>query len=218
MRNQEFIDGMNYIRGYHGTFNSSEKEIKEKGFIPSKGKKHWLGDGVYFYRDDKAQAETWTVNKRKYLLAEGKEIAENLKGRVCQLNLIIRDEEFLNLDSQDGAEYMSKLFNDLLESLGIEDTGGVRTKTNLFLMNQALFKLVDKKYKVIQRTYPVKSGRFDKHRSVPLNTLMFLPIKRGKSTSKTEQPYIKTPLLNGCQVVVRDSSLIKQRDLQWFAC
>lgn len=218
MKEQEFQNGMNYIRGYHGTFNSSENRIKSHGFTPSEGEKHWLGDGVYFYRDDRTQAEIWTRNKKKYLLQSKKESSDNLQGRVCQINLMIKDDEFLNLDSRDGAEYMFTLFNDLLESLGIEDVGGLRAKTNLYLMNMALFKLVDKKYKVIQRTYPVKSGRFDKHQFVPLNTLMFLPIKRGKSTTSKEKPYIETPLLNGCQIVVRDLSLIEQQELQWFAC
>lgn len=43
---------------YHGTVKSKYIKIEKEGFKISKGKKHWLGDGVYFFKYSK-DAESW---------------------------------------------------------------------------------------------------------------------------------------------------------------
>lgn len=58
--------------GFHGTLRDKKDSIKEKGFEKSIStiiKKHWLGDGVYFFEDEYYAAE-WNIldierNKKK---------------------------------------------------------------------------------------------------------------------------------------------------------
>lgn len=65
--------------GFHGTDLANTVSIVRKGFIPSKGDDHWLGDGIYFFLDGLSrtpdtQAENWAIaqswdnkeNRRRY--------------------------------------------------------------------------------------------------------------------------------------------------------
>ncbi len=50
--------------GYHGISRSEFEKIEKRGFKSSKGKKDWLGDGVYFWESTPATAKWW-VNSRE---------------------------------------------------------------------------------------------------------------------------------------------------------
>jgi len=66
-----------YVTGYHGTDAACADSVMGKNFNESKGKYHWLGDGVYFFTkgisvspsDDArkwAVAQAWNADKKKY--------------------------------------------------------------------------------------------------------------------------------------------------------
>ncbi|WPX08550.1 hypothetical protein [Anaerocellum danielii] len=53
--------------GYHGTTRESAiKILASKKFLISRGKKQWLGEGVYFFENDLKQAYNWCTKARKY--------------------------------------------------------------------------------------------------------------------------------------------------------
>ena len=53
--------GMFKITGYHGTDLSVAEDILRNGFHCKNSKEHWLGDGIYLYKD-RQLAEWWTTN------------------------------------------------------------------------------------------------------------------------------------------------------------
>ncbi|MFD2368521.1 hypothetical protein ACFSO0_00615 [Brevibacillus sp. GCM10020057] len=56
----------NYL-GYHGTTReSADKILSEQRFPFSVDDEEWLGDGVYFFENDRKQAEYWCTKVRKY--------------------------------------------------------------------------------------------------------------------------------------------------------
>lgn len=59
------IYGMKNITLYHGTdLDAAELILKEKKFVWSPNKEHWLGNGFYFY-DDLSLAKWWTTKPTK---------------------------------------------------------------------------------------------------------------------------------------------------------
>ena len=63
-----YTKGKNFeCKAYHGTKIELAKEIiHSKKFIRSTEEQEWLGDGVYFFQDDKRQAEDFCYKARKY--------------------------------------------------------------------------------------------------------------------------------------------------------
>jgi hypothetical protein len=54
---------MNYNKVlYHGTSKTNAKNILNRGFNKSKGDRHWLGDGIYFFEDE-IHAYHWILEK-----------------------------------------------------------------------------------------------------------------------------------------------------------
>ena len=202
----------NYIKGYHGTLKQYKEAIVSGGFKPSKGQKHWLGEGIYFFRDDKRQAEVWaSLEQRKHrhksIYREKPELFQ--KCVICWLGTI-DDEHFLNLDSRSGAEEFLEHVQDVTKAL--RKTGKI-FEYDEWQLNHLYYKTLNSKYKVIQRTFPVPSGH-DANEEIPFNSLMFLKVRVG---GKKEE-IIKTNLVNGCQIVVRDSSIIVTANLTSYAC
>lgn len=79
--------------GYHGTFCDCIESINQNGFISQHNTDHWLGQGIYFYKDDEEQAKVWAfVKRKKHARYLDKEIA------VFKVTINIEDNEFLNLN------------------------------------------------------------------------------------------------------------------------
>ena len=57
-----FVDGGDYVTGYHGTCAENSAGIERSGFLPSTGEQNYLGDGVYFFTQS-LLAERWAVEK-----------------------------------------------------------------------------------------------------------------------------------------------------------
>ncbi|MGJ9384142.1 hypothetical protein [Salipaludibacillus sp. CF4.18] len=54
------------INGFHGTKKDFAETIcEEKEYVYSVRKNHWLGQGVYFFRNDPDQAMSWALNSTK---------------------------------------------------------------------------------------------------------------------------------------------------------
>ncbi|WP_214808553.1 MULTISPECIES: hypothetical protein [unclassified Exiguobacterium] len=203
------------MRAYHGTSLTNVDSIVQKGFIPSTGENQWMGEGVYFFREDLEQAKVWAYHEKSRLLKRKQYTkARKYKGCVFEWKSEFPEENFLNLDTREGAIYYHQHlseYQEMIESEGLEIEG------NWWYHNSLCYEGIDDKYKAIQRTFSVPS-KYDEHDTMIFNTLMFLPIKKGKDTKEIEVPNIETHLLNGCQIVVRDSDLIQQGQLDWLAC
>lgn len=68
MKKLSFGDDTTVMKAYHGTSLKNAESIMENGFRPSVGEKHWLGDGVYFFREDDAQAQVWAYHEKHNLI------------------------------------------------------------------------------------------------------------------------------------------------------
>lgn len=215
MEKLSFGDDTTVLKAYHGTSLKNAESIIKNGFRPSVGVRHWLGDGVYFFREDKEQARTWAYHEKRKLRAQGKHWKANkYRGCVFEWKTILSEEEFLNLDTRSGAICYSEHLEEFMEMI---DEEGIQIPGNWWYLNSLCYEGIDEKFKVIQRTFSVPSA-YDKHDTTIFNTLMFLPIKTGKDNEEIEVPNIPTHLINGCQVVVRDPKLITQDALKWLAC
>lgn len=215
MKKLFFGDDTTVMKAYHGTSLKNAESIMENGFWPSVGEKHWLGDGVYFFREDDVQAQVWAYHEKHNLIKKRKyREAKKYKGCVFEWKTILSGEEFLNLDTRSGAIYYSEHLEEFMEMI---DEEGIQVPGNWWYLNSLCYDNIDEKFKVIQRTFSVPSA-YDKHDTTIFNTLMFLPIKTGKDKEEVEVPNIPTHLINGCQVVVRDPQLISQEALKWLAC
>lgn len=62
---------MHYIRSFHcfhgTTTNRFDEIVKDRKFIFKQRKNHWLGNGVYFFLDDREKAAWWakTISRRE---------------------------------------------------------------------------------------------------------------------------------------------------------
>ncbi|MCK4258845.1 MAG: hypothetical protein KAX49_07695 [Halanaerobiales bacterium] len=93
--------------GYHGTFVDCVKNILDNGFIFHQRKDHWLGQGIYFYKDDLNQAKVWaTVKSRNNLHYRDKEVA------VIKVILKVKKDKLLNLNLR---EDVKKILNFALQ-------------------------------------------------------------------------------------------------------
>ena len=56
---------MTLISGFHGTFADCVENIKDQGFTSQRNPAHWLGQGVYFYKDDYDSALMWARGQKR---------------------------------------------------------------------------------------------------------------------------------------------------------
>lgn len=139
---------------YHGTNDIASKSIMENGFrIPSFSRNdHWLGNGVYFFREDCEQAFMW--GRSKFLRDKGtKEI------HVIRAHIEIEEENYLNLDTRNGMNKLRRFLRDfrkLLSNYSINLDEVSEEELRCFIMD-----LLPSEYNAVQRTFPVESKVFD---------------------------------------------------------
>jgi hypothetical protein len=80
------------IELYHGTDEKWISSILSDGFVAKENRRHWLGNGIYFYTD-KALAEWWTTNPSDKF---GNNIATPA---IIQCTLVAADSEVFDLRS-----------------------------------------------------------------------------------------------------------------------
>lgn len=137
---------------YHGTNNIYSRRIMQDGFkLPEAPRKdHWLGNGIYFFREDQEQARLFALHKFK-------DDDNSKQIHVLGTKLEIGKEKVLNLDSRDG---MNRLRTHVREFKELLRKSRVTTKQPKELRHLVM-GLLPKEYNVIIRTFCVESI-FDK--------------------------------------------------------
>ncbi|MBS1007802.1 hypothetical protein [Leuconostoc suionicum] len=99
------------LNAYHGTDAESAKNIlSERKFQFQSRDNHWLGDGVYFFIDDKDEAEWWSIMAVRHKNRHGSSVSQ---GAVLFVPIICEKSCILDLDTySDG-----KIFEDFIESI-----------------------------------------------------------------------------------------------------
>lgn len=140
---------------YHGTDEDSAINIMSEGFaFPQEIRDdHWLGNGIYFFREDHEQALSWAFNKVENPKFFGK------KAAVLQGKITVHQKNFLNLDSRGGLMELEKLFRTMLD--GILQRGLAFENKNEAQCRHLLFSSLPDEYYVIQRTFKTPSTKYD---------------------------------------------------------
>lgn len=183
-----------YLELFHGT---SEKFaniiIKEKNFKTGRVRDdHWLGQGIYFFREDYSQAQTWAKYKIKNTLSlRGHNVA------IINTSISVLNNIFLNLDTKSGLDYFKSFlesYNEYAKEMKIEiNVKDADPKKETKLMCLYCNVLPDE-IKIIQRTFRVESKFFDKSselREVGLH-------------------------LHGVQICIRDKNVIDYQNTKIF--
>lgn len=137
-----------YLNLYHGTNETSSKQILKSGFKISVGKRedHWLGDGIYFFREDEEQARIWGQNRYK---------GRHHKVVVLETNISIDSVNYLDLDSPRGLAYFQEHVDKMerkLESMGVQLKSDDANK-----LRHLACGMLSEECKVIKRTFEGRS-------------------------------------------------------------
>jgi len=84
---------------YHGTIQRFADNIKNtKEFKIETRNNHWLGNGVYFFVNNRYEAEWWSEQAKKKFIRENKPDKTKVKRQVIRLQVKIDPEKLLDLD------------------------------------------------------------------------------------------------------------------------
>lgn len=143
--------------GFHGTVESCAVEIDKSQYfeLGEPRPDHWLGQGVYFYREDEEQAFVWAKKK----VEKNRRFSGQLP-RVIEVFLEAKESNFLNLDTRTGLIRLLVFFDQLkkqgLTIEGNEDIERLPAKIRSFLLS-----LLPETIWMIQRTFKVEKSIFD---------------------------------------------------------
>lgn len=98
------------VTAFHTTNKSKVQSILDYGFYPSKGRKHWLGQGAYFYRD-KYFAVQWGIIGVDKTIENIEMFLE--KCAIMSVDLDFTTNEVLDVNTPDGYS----IFLELKESI-----------------------------------------------------------------------------------------------------
>ncbi len=141
---------------YHGTFGNAAKSIeKDQSFLESElNKDHWLGRGVYFFREDEEQALLWA----NYKIKNTKKL-EKQDSSVVEVILKVEDNKYLNLDTRRGLATLEKHITEMDKEVRVIFNS--MDHANVEGLRAYLLSLLPDDIWVIQRSFLVKSV-FDK--------------------------------------------------------
>lgn len=130
------------IRGYHGTLLERAKKILAGNYkIGHKRNDHWLGQGVYFFREDYEQARSWTIPIMR----------RNQKdGAVLITTFSIDSDAVMDLDSRKGLSDFVKL-KERYHEFCIKNK--IEIVANENVLRCAICDEIPKEIKVILRTF-----------------------------------------------------------------
>lgn len=184
-----------YLALFHGTSEKFANIIlKEKNFKMGHVRDdHWLGQGIYFFREDYSQAQTWAKYKIKNTTSL---IGHN--AAVINTNIFVLNNNFLNLDTKSGLDYFKNFlesYDEYAKEMKIEinvrdDDPKKETKLMCLYCN-----VLPDEIKLIQRTFRVESNFFDKS-----NELREVGLH-----------------LHGVQICIRDKNIINYQDTKIFS-
>lgn len=132
---------------FHGTNDIYSKIILGQGFIIVKNRDdHWLGNGVYFFREDEDQALTWAISRYR-------RDPKTNEAHVLYTAMNIEGQNFLNLDTRSGMRTLLRFLARLKRKYqGIKFKAPSAAALRHFVMEQ-----LPNEYYVIQRTFAVNS-------------------------------------------------------------
>lgn len=98
------------IVGFHGTNKTAANTIlEEKRFIPKENKNHWLGQGVYFFREDNDQALSWAIQQSR--------VTKDSEAVVLKVDIKVEKKYFFNLNSRVDLFRLKKIVTSIYEKL-----------------------------------------------------------------------------------------------------
>jgi hypothetical protein len=125
--------------GYHGTFVDCINDILSGSFKVAEKDDHYLGMGIYFFKDDLEEARTWA-----YLQIKKKKSCEKREVAVIKANIEVNEDNLLNLTTRSGMEkiicYSQKFINDSSNKIRFNENNVNRNRS--FLIDY-----ISKKYK-----------------------------------------------------------------------
>ncbi|OBW55699.1 hypothetical protein [Bacillus cereus] len=173
------------ILAYHGTEHDLAMGIvSDTAFTAQYREDHWLGQGVYFFREDYKQAETWAFFKMKAHKKTG-------KLAVIEKEIYVDRKNILNLNSREGMQYFKKFREALDQFLQEENIEITTNKENPHMLRCFYCDRLPKEVKVVEAIFEGDSKLNE------LDQLKDLEVK-----------------LKGIQVCVRDLDLINKQPIK----
>lgn len=157
------------ITGYHTTHIDNLKSILENGFLMSKpNANHWLGKGVYFFKDI-YYAEEWKIIgvAKRYRLDEKNGI-DNSCIVVAEINC--EEFEMVDFSTPTGYEIFKTFLDVLKEEFTEEEYKEILRKGNHYIIKM-LEKLETVKDKKILSLFDIVCADFHKNMGIAKNDL-----------------------------------------------
>lgn len=101
---------------FHGTIKHYSDEIMtEHNFTFKQRNDHWLGNGVYFFINDKSKAEWWSREASSLAKRDRElnQISADTTGKVVYLETTLSNSELLDLDTEAGQKKLSDFIKHL---------------------------------------------------------------------------------------------------------
>lgn len=132
------------IIGFHGTLlEKAKKIIADKKFEFSEYRKdHWLGQGIYFFREDYHQAKAWALTKVK---------RQEENGAILKTIIKVDKSSVLNLDARDDLIFFTEFKKEFVKYC-TENKIKLSADPNVFRCT--ICDELPQEIKVIQRTFP----------------------------------------------------------------
>lgn len=139
------------INGFHGTHEKAAVAICESNtYTYNHRDDHWLGQGVYFFKDDPDQAMSWAYSQ----------VENGEKACVIKSMIKVEDEAILDLDTRTGIFKLDSLikrhrslFEEFDLSLGVPKENGDSEKR----LRCMIYDLLPSDIKVIQKYFDIKN-------------------------------------------------------------
>lgn len=97
---------------FHGTVSRAYKKIvQDRHFSVRPRKNHWLGNGVYFFLNDRDKAKWWSKNTLRLLQRDGEN--PNEKPFIIQCQISLYSDKLLDLDTETDQRKLQNFIEDL---------------------------------------------------------------------------------------------------------
>ena len=152
------IERVHGFYAFHGTAESCAKKISDSHKFKAETPRpdHWLGQGVYFFREDEEQALMWAKIK-----VERNPQFSGEKPRVVEVFLESNESNFLNLDTRGGLINLGVYLNEMKkQGLRIEADANIEeipARIRCYILS-----ILPDTVWMIQRTFKVERSIFDK--------------------------------------------------------
>ena len=131
---------------YHGTeCKAAESILEQRQFVVKRRDDHWLGNGVYFFLDDKRKAAWWA-----YIVSR----RANRKAVVMYVPISVNTDELLNLNTEEDLALLDKFAHNLeieLRARGIAPFFPNEHQWACFVLDR--FFKANPNFKAVKRTF-----------------------------------------------------------------